>query len=359
MANNKATHDDDLLDDEQENQTEVEEMHDPVNAEAKSVDSVVKAGRTGPTAKKRHADKTDKENGGKAYKSDKGIVREMYAKMNEMPASDLRKLHDLLMDEDFNVDTIDETDALDDVSYDMSEDISDLVTSEATLSEGFKDKAGTIMEMAVKSKVKTEIARLEEAYATELSEELESVKTDMVESIDSYLNYAVENWMEENKVAINTGLRTEIAETFMNGLKDLFTESYIEVPEEKVDLVDDLAEQVEALEAEVNSAIESNITMAEQLEGFQRDAIVLELGEDLADTQLDKLAKLSEAVDFDDEDTFRGRVSTIKETYFGKKTSTNTAASEIHEDADGVEDDTVEITGSMANYVNALKKAAN
>lgn len=349
---------DDLLDDEEIVTDEVEEGHDPVNAEQKSVDSVDKAAKTGPRGKKRPADKSNQENGGKAYKPAKGIVRELYSKMSEMSQADLRKLHNLMMEEDFDVDSLtdDGEDILDDVTYDMSEDISDLVESEATLSEEFRDKAAVIMEMAVKTKLKAEIAALEESYNEQLEEGLNEAKSDMVEMIDSYLNYVVENWMKENEVAVGAGLRTEIAEDFMNKLKDLFTESYIEVPEEKVDLVDDLSEQVERLEAELNAHVDKQITMAEELEGYKRDAIVLELGEDLADTQLDKLARLSESVDFDDEDTFRDRVAVIKETYFTKSSTKTTTNVGITEDVDGDEDDTLEVTGQMANYVNALKK---
>jgi len=363
MADKDYHLDDDLLDDVEEMDDDVEEAHDPMNAEKKSVDSVDKAAKTGPSAKKRPQDKTNQENGGKPYKADKGIVREMYAKMQEMTAEELRALHSVLMDDEFDADSLtnEDTDALEDVSYDMSEDISDLVESEATLSEEFKGKAATIMEMAVKTKLRSEIARLEEAYEEQIEEGLTEAKEEMVEMINSYLNYVVENWMEENAVAINTGLRTEIAENFMTGLKDLFEESYIEVPEEKVDLVDDLAEKVESLEAELNGMVESHMTMSEELEEFKRDAIVLEFADDLADTQLDKLAKLTDAVDFDDEDTFRDRVSTIKETYFGKgKDNTATNRTNIHESADGDDDDAevIETSGSMSRYLTALDKTA-
>lgn len=361
--NDKNVLDDDLLDDDVEeidieDEDDLDEEHDPVNAEKKSSDSVVDAGRTGPKAKARKGDKLDQENGGKPYKPNKGIVRELYSKMQEMTAADLRKLHDLLMDEDFDVDDLagDAQDALEDVQYDMSEDIADLVESEATLSEGFKDKAGTIMEMAVKSRVKSEIARLEEAYEAQFNEELEAAQEELVSMIDGYLNHVVEEWMAENELAVQSGLRTEIAESFMNGLKDLFEESYIEVPEEKVDLVDDLAEQVEQLEEELNGSVDKMISMSEELEMYKREAIILEFADDLADTQLDKLTKLADAVDYDDEDTFRERVSTIKETYFGKKAKTN--AADLYEGSDDDdEEDASHINENMSRYVSALNKS--
>jgi len=273
-----------------------------------------------------------------------------------MNAAEVDALHALMMEEDFAESLTaedDDADVLEDVSYDMSDDLGDLVESEATLSEGFKTKAATIMEMAVKSKVREEISRLEESYEEQLAE----ATAGLTDQIDSYLNYVVENWMEENKVAIETGLRTEIAENFMSGMKDLFTESYITVPEEKVDLVDDLAERNESLEAENNKLLEDAIAAAAELEGYQREAIILEMADDLADTQLDKLAKLSEDVAFTDEDSFRGKMAHIKETYFGKKAPTKTP-DVISENVDAEDTSEVEVSETMASYVTALKKSA-
>ena len=354
MAKEDQVLSDDLLDGDEEIELEVDEAHDPMNAEAKSNDSVVKAGRTGPKAKKRPADKSNAENGGKAYKPNKGIVRELFDRMNEMSQDELRKLHAVIMSEDFDVDSIEEAteeSELENVQYDFKEDLTDLVDTEATLSEGFKDKASIIMETAIKSKLRGEIARLEESYDEQLAEEQEAI----VEKVDSYLSYVVENWMEENKLAVQQGLRTEIAEDFMNGLKDLFTESYIEVPEEKVDLVDDLAEKVADLESELNIRIEESIDMKEENEMFKRERVVYELGEDLADTQLDKLNALSEDIDFDDEDTFREKVAVIKETYFGSNKPTHRA---VTEDLDDEDVDQVEVSGNMKNYVQAVRNSA-
>lgn len=351
MAKEELELDDDLLDFEEEDDLEVDEAHDPMNAEVKSNDSVRKAAHTGPRGKKRHADKSNSQ---AREKVNKGIVRELYDIMNEMSQEELRSLHGLLTNEDFDLENADQN-VLEDVDYDFSNDLTDLVESEATLSEDFKGKAAVIMETAIKSKLKEEISRLEESYEEALAEETEEMQEELVEKIDSYLNYVVENWMEENELAIENGLRTEIAEGFMNGLKDLFTESYIEVPEDKVDLVDDLAEQVDSLEAELNARMESTISMREELEAYKRKDIILTLGEDLADTQLDRLAALAEDVDFDDEETFYDKVSNIKEAYFGKKRQ-STSNRGLTEDLD--DDDTqVEVTGNMAAYVNALKKS--
>jgi hypothetical protein len=340
---------------DEEEFSDVEEAHDPMNAETKSVDSVDKAAHTGPKGKKRPNDKSNQENGGKAYKPVKGIVRELYAKMDTMSSEDVRALYDVLMDENFDIDEFatNPEGVLDEVAYDMSEDVADLVESEATLSEGFKAKANVIMEMAVKSKVTQEIGRLEEAY----TEQLDEARDEMTSKIDSYLNYVVENWMETNELAVQTGLRTEIAETFMTGLKDLFLESYIDVPDDKVDLVDELSEQLDALEAENNKLVESKIMDAEELETFRRERVIYEMADDLADTQVDKLHKLSENVDFEDDEQFASALATIKETYFGRKTPSQQSSlnEEVGDDAD---DETVAPSDTMNAYVQALRKAA-
>jgi hypothetical protein len=236
------------------------------------------------------------------------------------------------------------------VEVDFKDDLKALVSEEATLSDDFKQKAETIFEAAINSKVNVEIDRLEEKYNEELAEEVETTKADLVEKVDNYLNYVVENWMEENKLAIQNGLRTEIAEDFMNKMKDLFTESYIAVPDEKVDLVDDLADQVEELEATVNESTQKAIDMAVELEGYKREAIIREATKDLAETQVEKLKSLAENVDFDDEETFAQKVAQLKESYFAKATKSQ-------DDTIEEEDAPVMVTSdSMASYLNAIKK---
>jgi hypothetical protein len=230
-------------------------------------------------------------------------------------------------------------------------DLNTLVASEATLSEEFKAKTALIFEAAVKSALSEEIDRLEEAYATELEEELAATKAGLVEKVDSYLNYVVETWMEENKLAVQAGLRTEIAETFMGKLKDLFVESYVDVPESKVDLVDELANANEELEEQLNGAVAKSIKLAEELEGYKRDSIIREAANGLADTQVEKLKTLVEDIDFDDEASFTQKVKTIKEAYFKKKTTEST----IVEDTDN--DNVEEVSGTMAQYLKAIRKS--
>ena len=297
----------------------VEEAHDPKNAEAQSVASVDKAGEATKTAPAR---KGDKKNSDKMAKVEK-------------PKGEKVSMESVEIDADF------------------SDDLNALVDDEATLSEEFKEKTAVIFEAAVKSKVAAEINRLEEAYAVELEEEVSTVKAELVEKVDSYLNYVVENWMEDNKLAIQSGLRAEIAEGFMNGLKDLFVENYIEVPESKVDLVDDLADQVEDLEEKLNKTTAQAMEISEELESYKREAVIREASKDLAETQVEKLRSLAGDVDFVNEETFAKKVATIKESYFTKKT-----AEVMTEETDGDESDAiVETSDVMSRYIQAIKSS--
>jgi hypothetical protein len=241
------------------------------------------------------------------------------------------------------------------VELDFESDLNALVESEATLSDEFRGKAATIFEAAVKSKLATEVNRLEENYRTELDEEIKNTKEDLIEKVDSYLNYVVENWMKENELAIHNGLRTEIAEDFMSKLKELFTESYIDVPDSKVDLVDDLAEQVEVLEGKLNTQTQDAIDTAKILEGYQRDAVINSACADLAETQVVKLKSLVEDVDFENVDTFTNKVKTLKESYFNKKT-VEPVALEVDETESGSEM-IAESSGVMEQYVTAIRRS--
>jgi len=293
----------------------------------------------------------------KAPSTKAGMINAMYMKASKMKKEDLASMYSKLMAEDVELDETEASAAPAELNYeaDFSEDLNAIMASEATLSEEFKEKTAVIFEAAIKSKLAEEIDRLEEKYNEELEAEITSTKEDLVEKVDNYLNYVVEQWMDDNKVAVQTGLRTEIAEKFMNNLKDLFTESYIEVPESKVDLVDELAETVEELEEKLNAQTGKAIEMAEELETFKRDAIIREAARDLADTQVEKLKSLVNDIDFDDEETFASKVATVKESYFTKKASVSESADFESDSEDG---DTVEVSGSMAQYLNALNRTS-
>ena len=344
-----------LYDDVENEDEVVEEAHDPKNAEAQSVASVDKAGDATGSAKLPNMG-TAKNNTKQdpMPKTKAGMINAMFTKMNGMPKSEMAKLYASYhggMKESFEDQSTEEAELQ--YQTDFSDDLNALINDEATLSEEFRTKAETIFEAAIKSKLSEEIDRLEAKYDEELTEELESTKADMVEKVDSYLNYVVEQWMEDNQVAIQSGLRAEIAEDFMTGLKGLFEESYIDVPESKVDLVDDLADTVEELEDRLNDTTAQAITMAEELEQYKRDAIIRESARGLAETQVEKLKSLVEDVDFEDEETFAQKVETVKESYFNKEVTESKEAG-YAEAEEG--DSPVQAVGSMATYLSALEK---
>ena len=347
----------------QESEEEISEMkHDPKNAEAQSVASIDKAGdATGSAPKRKMAGGTAADNTKKdpMPKTKAGMIAGIVGKMQGMDKKAIMAMYNYKpMDtastdpEAFDGQPIAEKQEVE-VKVDFKDDLKALVNEEATLSDEFKQKAETIFEAAINTKVNAEIDRLEEKYNEELSEEIESTKKDLVEKVDSYLNYVVEGWMEDNKLAIQNGLRTEIAEDFMNKLKDLFTESHIQVPEDKVDMVDELADNVDELETKLNDEISKSVSMAEELEFYKRESIIREASKDLAETQVEKLKGLAENVDFENEETFAQKVAQLKESYFAKTAKTQ---EEIIEDDDAP---IVETSGSMDSYLKAIKKTAN
>ena len=327
--------------DENEIVSEASMSDNPKDAEAASVTGVKAAANV---TKKQSPPKT------KA-----GMIQGIMTKLQSKSKAQLAAGYESYMEDADVAEDLEAVVETQEAEYDFSGDLNALVESEATLSDGFKDKAATIFEAAVKSKLSEEIARIEESYATELAEEIASTKSDLVEKIDSYLNYVVENWMSENQIAIQSGLRSEIAENFMDGLKDLFVESYVEVPESKVDLVDDLAEQVEELEDALNSQTAKNIEMTEELELFQRYEVIREHAHGLAETEVEKLAALAEDLDFVDEETFSAKVKTIKESYFTKEVKTAEVGDDLVEDT---ADNAVEVSSAMDSYLQALKKSS-
>ena len=311
----------------------VDEAHDPKNAEQQSLDANDKAEDAGKKAKHRKGDKKNSDPMQKApaapgaMKSEMSGMKPMMAKKHHMKSEDVQ------------------------IDGDFSEDLNALVESEATLSNEFKAKTAVIFEAAVKSKIAEEINRLETEYQEQLDEEIQSTKEDLVEKVDSYLNYVVETWVEDNKLAIQSGLRTEIAENFMEKMKDLFTESYVDVPESKIDLVDELATANEELEEQYNEAVAKSMTLQEELSNYKREAIIREASKDLAETQVEKLTKLAESIEFETAEDFAAKVATLKESYFKDKSASSPISEEVDDD-----NDPIEISGSMADYVAALRK---
>jgi hypothetical protein len=238
-------------------------------------------------------------------------------------------------------------------SVDFSDDLDAVIAEEATLSDGFRGKAGAIFEAVLTSKLAHEMDRLETEYAQNLEEEVSEVKSELVEKVDSYLNYVVSNWMETNEVAVTEGLRTEIAEDFMTSLQAVFKEHYIDVPEGKVDLVDELAEQVSELEETLNKTTEDNIKLHESVQTLERADVVREQSSGLADTEAEKLSTLVEDIEFDNKDNFEMKVKVVKESYFTKAISES--VDELSSIA-GTDEVQADVSDTMSRYTQAISK---
>jgi len=237
-------------------------------------------------------------------------------------------------------------------AIDFDEDLENIIKEEATLSEGFRGKAQAIFEAVLTSKLSQEIDRLESEYAQNLEEEVSDVQNQLVEKVDSYLNYVVENWMKENEVAVQNGLRTEIAEDFMTSLQSVFKEHYIEVPEGKVDLVDELNEQVTELEETLNKTTEDNIKLHTAVQEFEKKEVVREQSSGLAETEAEKLASLVEDIEFDNKESFEMKVKTVKESYF--KQDSKESVDEVDSLLGDGEVAEEAVSESMARYTQAI-----
>ena len=244
------------------------------------------------------------------------------------------------------------------LEIDLSADVKALVSSDADLSEEFKDKAAMIFETAVKTRIQEQTKILEARYEEKLSVETETVKEAMVEKVDSYLNYVVEEWMKENELAVERGIRTEIAEDFITGLKDLFKEHYIDVPEEKYNVLDDLTNQTKKLEEKLNDEISKNVDLTKQVSESAKAKAIDEVSTDLADTEKEKFEKMAENVEYDSADKFREKLETIKESYFPKsKIDEATSKDEVDSVAANAPSDfTSGKSDAMAAYTAAITK---
>ena len=234
----------------------------------------------------------------------------------------------------------------------FKEDVEALVKDEDTLSEGFKEKAATIFEAALNSKVNAETARLEEVYSKDLAGEVEAIKEDLVDKVDGYLTYVVENWMKDNKVAIEHSLKSEITESFIQSLGQLFAEHHINVPDDAGDILDSLSEEAKDAKSQLNDATERNIELSEKVKAYARQDIIREACKGLAATETAKLTELSEAVEANDNEEFATKVATIKESYLNKDTAVETS------EVDAITEDGKEtqVSDTMQSYLDAIKR---
>jgi hypothetical protein len=259
------------------------------------------------------------------------------------------------IDENFEVvsENVIEEEAEEEYQVDMSEHVEALLQGEE-LSEEFREKAKTIFEAAVKQKVEEEVARLEAAYAEVLEEEVANIKESLTSNVDDYLNYVVEQWVQDNEVAIETGLRTELTEEFISGLRQLFAENYIDIPEEKVSVIEEMAEKISSLEEKLNEEIENNVALNKMINESKQYEVILDACDGLTDTQAEKLKSLAEGLEFTSVEEYASKINILKENYFS-----NSVVNENVLDNNEVSDDgrnmiSEELTGPMAKYVRAL-----
>ena len=238
---------------------------------------------------------------------------------------------------------------------DVKEHVDALMNGEGDLSEEFKRKAATVFEAAVKSKVRDEVSRIEDDYRKDLDENINANKDELTTKVDTYLNYVCEEWTKENELAIERGLKGEIAEDFISGLKQLFEDHYIDVPNEKYDVLEAQSEKISQLEAKLNEAIEKNVSMKTDNAQLVREQVISEMSSDLAETEIEKFKSLTEDVDFEDEDSYKEKLETLKENYFPKQ---KTVVAETVDNVETGNAQDIDVSNSMTAYMSAIGRVA-
>mgnify|MGYP001422737352 CR=1 FL=1 len=243
-----------------------------------------------------------------------------------------------------------ETEAVD-LNAAIEEDVNALLSGE-DLSEEFKEKAKTIFEASINAKITDIENQLNEEYAKALTEQVEEIKVELTERTDAYLEYVAQEWMEENALQVENGIKTEMTESFMEGMKKLFEEHYVTLPEDKYDVLENMVDKLDEMETKLNEQIERNVELNQRLGESTAQTIFNNVAEGLAVSQKEKLQSLAESVEFESEESYRGKIETLKESYFGQKKTTSTASApqELKEEAEHVEP----ATGAMAAYLDAL-----
>ena len=246
----------------------------------------------------------------------------------------------------------------DEETYDVEADVKALLEGEE-LSEEFQKKATTIFEAAIKSKVAEIKEELQESYATALVEELDKIKEGLTERVDSYLEYVADEWMQENALQVENGLKTEMTESFLSGMKSLFEDHYVTIPEEKYDVLNSMVDKLDEMENKLNEQIDRNVALNRRLAESNADGVFTAVAEGLADTQKEKLATLAENVEFESEEDYREKLETLKESYFPSKASAPKSTSEnLSEEVSTDEAPSVEVAPRMQAYLDILSRAA-
>ena len=281
------------------------------------------------------------------------VVAEDEVSTDEVVAEEESSTEEIVAEEETT-----EEEVVEEEVYDVDADVNALLEGEE-LSEEFQSKARTIFETAIKSKVAEIKEELNESYANALVEELDTIKTGLTERVDSYLEYVADEWMQENALQVEAGLKTEMTESFLEGMKSLFEEHYVTIPEEKYDVLNSMVDKLDEMENKLNEQIERNVALNSRLAESTADVIFADVAEGLADTQKEKLAGLAENVEFESESDYREKLGTLKESYFPTNTSTPKSTSEnLSEEVSTDEVASVDHTPRMQAYLNTLSRAA-
>lgn len=287
------------------------------------------------------------------------VMQEEDAELSEELEAFIDQMIEEGYDEDEIAEAIEENFDLSEEDYnysvDMSEHVAALFAGEE-LSEEFQAKAIAIFEAAVTSTVKSELAAIEEAYAATLEEEIDTIKEELSTNVDDYLNYVVESWVSDNEVAIEAGLRTELTEEFISGLRNLFAENYIDIPEDKISVVEELGEKVSELENKLNEEIERNVELTAVLSESKKSEVLYSVVEGLTTTQAEKLKSLAEGVEFTSEDEYAEKILTLRESYFPSSIRSQRQLDNIEPGMEGKSMISEELQGPMARYVEVLGK---
>jgi hypothetical protein len=283
---------------------------------------------------------------------DMEMVKATYDKMKEMMSKEMK---DMTSEEDKEKEAL-QKEAVEQriKSIDVQEHVEALMSGEGDLSDDFKKKAATVFESAVKSKVRDEVTRLQENYDNEIEQGIKSNKSELTEKVDTYMNYVVEEWMKENELAVERGLKGEIAEDFIAGLKQLFEDHYVDIPDDKYDVLQAQSDKIAELEEKVNKTLDESIEFKKSNDDLTRNKVISEMVSDLADTEIEKFKGLTEDVDFGNEEDFKGKLETLKESYFPR------TIKETTENIDNVETgpaQDIDVTDSMAAYSKAIGTA--
>ena len=282
------------------------------------------------------------------------VIEEEEATTDEVVAEEEATTDEVVAEEETSEEEVIEEEE----SYDVEADVAALLEGEE-LSEEFQSKAKTIFETAIKTKVAEIKEELQESYATALVEELDKIKEGLTERVDGYLEYVADEWMQENAIQVEAGLKTEMTESFLEGMKSLFEEHYVTIPEEKYDVLNSMVDKLDEMESKLNEQIDRNVALNRRLAESNADGVFTAVAEGLADTQKEKLASLAENVEFESETDYREKLVTLKESYFPTKTSAPKSTSEnLSEEVSTDEVISEETTPRMQAYLDILSRAA-